>query len=165
MQSILYTSFTSPFGPMGIVRSEKGICRILFPEEHPFHDTLSILYPYSQIKESVSSFQEELRQLKRYFSWEKTRFHFPIDLNTSRFYRKVLIAVSKIPYGKTFSYKEIAEQVGNPGAARAVGSANAQNPIPIIIPCHRVVSQNGSLGGYGGSPERKYYLLKMEDAI
>ena len=165
MRPILYTSFTSPFGPMGIVRSEKGICRILFPEEHPFHDTLSILYPYSQIKESVSSFQEELRQLKRYFSGEKIRFHFPLDLNTSPFYHKVLMAVSKIPYGKTFPYKEIAGQVGNPGAARAVGSANAQNPIPIIIPCHRVITHDGSLGGYGGSLERKYYLLKMEGAI
>ena len=81
---------------MGIVRSEKGICRILFPEEHPFHDTLSILYPCSQIKESVSLFQEELRQLKRYFSGEKPKFHFPIDLNISRFYRNVLIAVRKI---------------------------------------------------------------------
>ena len=165
MQSILYTSFTSPFGTMAIARSEKGICRILFPEEHPFHKTLSTLYPHGQLKKNTSTFQEELRQLKRYFSGEKIRFHFPIDLNTAPFYYKTLMAVRKIPYGKTLSYKEIAEKVENPGAARAVGSANAQNPIPIIFPCHRVVSQNGSLGGYGGSPERKFYLLKMEGAI
>ena len=165
MQSILYTSFTSPFGTMAIARSEKGICRILFPEEHPFHETLSTLYPLRHLKKIKSSFQEELQQLKQYFSGEKTKFHFPIDLNTSPFYHKVLIAVSKIPYGKTLSYKEIAEKVENPGAARAVGSANAQNPIPIIIPCHRVIAHDGSLGGYGGSPERKYYLLKMEGAL
>ncbi len=88
-----------------------------------------------------------------------------LDLTMPPFYYEVLTEVHKIPYGETASYKNIAERVRNPGAVRAVGSANAQNPIPIIIPCHRVIAHDGSLGGYGGNLDKKYFLLRLEKAI
>ena len=88
-----------------------------------------------------------------------------LDLTMPPFYYEVLTEVHKIPYGETASYKNIAERVRNPGAVRAVGSANAQNPITIIIPCLRVIAHDGSLGGYGGNLDKKYFLLRLEKAI
>ena len=165
MRSIIYTKFDSPFGTMAIARTQKGICRVIFPEEKPFHKTLSTLYPNQTIVQNPDPFTKELSQLKQYFSGEKVQFEMTFDLTMPPFYSEVLTEVHKIPYGETASYKNIAERVRNPGAVRAVGSANAQNPIPIIIPCHRVIAHNGSLGGYGGNLDRKYFLLRLEGAI
>ena len=104
-------------------------------------------------------------ELRKYFSGELKTFSFPLDLQTTPFRRKVLEHVYKIPYGKTASYKEIAIQIGNPGAIRAVGGANANNPIPIVIPCHRVIAHDGSLGGFGGRLDLKMKLLQLEGAL
>ena len=101
-------------------------------------------------------------QISEYFSKRRKTFDIPLSLTGSEFQKKVWIALQSIPYGETRSYKQIAEIVGNENAARAVGMANNRNPIPIIIPCHRVIGGDGKLVGYGGGIERKEYLLKME---
>ena len=101
-------------------------------------------------------------QLDRYFTGGCCEFDFPYQLNGTEFQKKVWNALNKIPYGETRTYKEIAEMIGNPRAARAVGAANNKNPMHIIVPCHRVVGKNGDLVGYAAGLDRKAKLLEME---
>ena len=105
---------------------------------------------------------EAFRQLEEYFRGERKNFDLPLELHGTDFQRRVWQELLKIPYGETVSYKNIAERVGNPYAARAVGMANNKNPIPIIIPCHRVIGSNGKLVGYAGGLELKQKLLELE---
>ncbi len=101
-------------------------------------------------------------ELREYFGGRRSTFTFPIAPEGTAFERQVWDELAKIPYGKTRSYGEIAALLGRPGAARAVGAANGKNPIPIVVPCHRVVATGGKLGGYGGGPELKRQLLDLE---
>ena len=101
-------------------------------------------------------------QLKQYFQGDLKYFNLKTDFHISLFYKKALKAVGKIPYATTKSYKEIANNIGSPNGHRAVANANAKNPIPIVIPCHRVIKSNGELGGYGGGSKLKKDLLKFE---
>ena len=104
-------------------------------------------------------------QIREYFSKKRNIFDIAFEISLSPFYQKVLNEVIKIPYGEVRTYSDIASKAGNPNAYRATGTANAKNMIPIIIPCHRVVRNNGDLGGYGGGLKIKKYLLKMEGVI
>ncbi len=116
-------------------------------------------------RESVHSekiFLNVLDQLEAYFRGELNRFDLEFKLKGTVFQKKVWKELEKIEFGKTTSYGEIARRVGNPKAARAVGMANNKNPIPIIIPCHRVIGKNGSLTGFGGGLEIKQFLLELE---
>jgi methylated-DNA-[protein]-cysteine S-methyltransferase len=106
--------------------------------------------------------REAVRQLESYFAGELKEFSLPLEPSGTAFMKRVWAALCGIPYGNTASYKEIAEKVGAPKAARAVGLANNRNPIPIIIPCHRVIGANGSLTGYAGGLEMKKKLLDLE---
>ena len=103
-----------------------------------------------------------LKQLSQYFNGSRKQFELDLKLQISPFYQKVLNEVCKIPYGQTCSYKNIAEKIKNPRAYRAVASANATNPIPIVIPCHRVIQSNGELGKYGGGKGLKHSLIEKE---
>jgi methylated-DNA-[protein]-cysteine S-methyltransferase len=103
-------------------------------------------------------------QLAEYFAGERTEFDLPLDMRGTAFQRDVWTALRTIPYGSTASYGEIASQVGQPGAARAVGMANGRNPIAVIVPCHRVIGADGTLTGYGGGLPRKQWLLALEGA-
>ena len=162
---ITYTTLSSPFGRLGVARTQKGLCRLCFPEKIPQLPTiLQAQFPGETIQEERQSLQPVTEQLQAYFAKERKVFDLALDLHLPPFYKKVLKEVQKIPYGKTVSYKDIAQRLNNPLTVRAVGSANARNPIPIIIPCHRVVGRNGTLGGYGGGLERKVALLKLEGA-
>ena len=105
------------------------------------------------------------RQLAEYFAGERTEFDVPLRPTGAPFQLQVWAALLKIPYGETASYGEIAREIGHPTAFRAVGAANGQNPIAIIVPCHRVIGSNGSLTGYGGGLERKRWLLEHEGAM
>ncbi len=107
-------------------------------------------------------FTEVIRQLDEYFGGQRTEFDLPMNLVGTPFQRTVWAALRKIPYGETWSYGQLAERIGRPGAARAVGLANGRNPIGIIVPCHRVVGASGDLTGYGGGLERKQHLLDFE---
>jgi methylated-DNA-[protein]-cysteine S-methyltransferase len=108
------------------------------------------------------AFADAVEQLEAYFAGELTDFDIEMDMRGTEFQQRVWKALLTIPYGETRSYGEIAEQVGAPGAARAVGLANGHNPIAIIVPCHRVVGASGSLTGYGGGLDRKKTLLDLE---
>jgi len=106
------------------------------------------------------------RQLDQYFAGKRRAFEVPIDRRLSHGYRRtVLEALTEVPYGETVSYKDLAQRTGNPGASRAVGSAMATNPIPIVVPCHRVLRTGGALGGYGGGIDTKVWLLQLEGAL
>jgi methylated-DNA-[protein]-cysteine S-methyltransferase len=108
------------------------------------------------------AFSDVVKQLEEYFAGDRTEFDVALDLVGTAFQRRVWAALLTIPYGETRSYGEIAEQIGSPGAFRAVGLANGHNPIGIIVPCHRVIGANGSLTGYGGGLDRKRALLDLE---
>ena len=108
--------------------------------------------------------KETARQLKMYFDGNLTEFDIPLDPDGSAFQKKVWAAMSEIPYGTMWSYKQLAKKIGHPNAARAVGTANARCDVWIIIPCHRVISSSGSIGGYGGAPDIKRRLLDFEKA-
>jgi len=161
-KEIFYSEIDSPFGLLALAHTSKGICSVLFSEEKPFSDSLLKKFPNSKLRKENSDSSGCERQLKEYFYTDRIDFELNLDLNLPLFYRKTLNTVMTIPYGETASYKEIAIKSGNPTGARAVGNANAQNPIPIIIPCHRVIKHNGSIGGYGGKIERKIFLLEHE---
>jgi methylated-DNA-[protein]-cysteine S-methyltransferase len=109
-----------------------------------------------------AAFNDATEQLNAYFAGELTEFDLELDLRGSEFQRRVWQALRTIPYGETRSYGIIAEQIGAPGSARAVGLANGHNPIAIVVPCHRVIGANGSLTGYGGGLDRKRALLALE---
>ena len=149
-----------------MVKSKKGITHILFESQ--------ILYFRQIIRKRFKSIpilkdDDELtiasQELNQYFNRERSTFSVKIDLSLPPFYNKTLMVVKKIPYGQYSTYKEIAKKTGNEKAVRAVGTANAKNPIPIIIPCHRVLASNGGIGGYGGGLAIKNYLLKIEGAL
>jgi methylated-DNA-[protein]-cysteine S-methyltransferase len=112
--------------------------------------------------EDRGPFREALLQLDAYFAGERTAFSLPLAPEGSGFQLRVWRALEEIPYGQTWSYRQLADQVGRPGAARAVGSANARNPLSIVVPCHRVIGSAGALTGYGGGLARKRWLLDHE---
>ena len=107
---------------------------------------------------------EAARQLREYFAGTRTDFDLPLAPRGTEFQRSVWRQLQEIPYGATISYGELARRVGNPQASRAVGSANGKNPLPIVIPCHRVIAGNGTLGGFGGGLPTKQTLLALEQA-
>jgi len=152
---------------MFIAKTSKGICRIgLPPEDLQQHLTWLQNHFYDEeISRSSENLSKEIGELKLYFQGKLKQFTFSLDLKITPFRKLVLEEVRKIPYGKTASYKDISERIRSPRAVRAVGGANANNPIPIVIPCHRVISHNGSLGGYGGGLKLKQKLLKLEGAL
>ena len=123
---------------------------------------LRVVESCSKISERTGYFAEVAKQLDEYFAGKRTKFELNISPNGTEFQKKVWAELLKIPYGKTKSYQEIAETIGNPNAQRAVGSACNKNPILLIIPCHRVVSKFGKLTGFACGVDRKEQLLKLE---
>jgi methylated-DNA-[protein]-cysteine S-methyltransferase len=117
---------------------------------------------FPDVPPEPAGFRDVVDQLAAYFAGELTEFDIALDPSGSPFQRTVWMALRTIPYGQTRSYADIARQIGNPTASRAVGLANGRNPISIIVPCHRVIGANGSLTGYGGGLERKRALLDLE---
>jgi methylated-DNA-[protein]-cysteine S-methyltransferase len=153
----------SPVGKLRLLSSEKGLCYIGLSRQSDrcIKDFIKKWFPDATIRKGGAVNKEAARQIKAYFNGKLRKFTVKLDLRVKGFYGKVLQKVKAIPYGKTRTYGEIAAALGNPGAARAVGGANSSNPIPIIIPCHRVVAANG-LGGYGGGLNLKGTLLRLE---
>ncbi len=165
MATIYYTSIDSPFGAVFAACNTKGISDLrLLTCEDEF--TASIKLRYNRVVKEDNTFFKTLRErLISYFSGHKTGFgDIPVSPEGTYFDKDVWTALSKIPYGETRSYRWVAEFIGNPRVARAVGQSCGRNPIPIIIPCHRVIKTSGRLGGYsGGGKEVKMWLLKMEN--
>jgi len=115
-----------------------------------------------QLMENRKINENAARQLLQYFQRKRKQFSLPLDLEGTEFQKRVLKAVQEVPYGSTRSYKDIAERIGNPKAVRAVGNANRTNPLPILIPCHRIIGSDGSLTGFGGGIDLKRKLLEFE---
>jgi methylated-DNA-[protein]-cysteine S-methyltransferase len=156
----------TPVGPLMLAATSAGVVRIGFGQEERVLDELA-----SEVSPRVvhlpGRLDEVRRELEEYFAGRRRSFDVPVDRRLSRGYRRtVLEALSReVPYGQTVSYKELAERTGNPKASRAVGSAMATNPIPIVVPCHRVLRTGGTLGGYGGGLDTKVWLLRHEGAL
>jgi methylated-DNA-[protein]-cysteine S-methyltransferase len=144
--------FESELGPIHIICDEEGILGVEFGSETPKEG----------LKKSTDLIKKAVLQLNEYLIGERTKFDLPLKPEGTAFQKKVWEALCTIPYGQTRSYKEIAVQIGNEKACRAVGMANNRNPISIIIPCHRVIGADRSLVGYGGGLNIKVKLLNLE---
>jgi methylated-DNA-[protein]-cysteine S-methyltransferase len=156
-----HTVIESVVGPLTIV-AEDGQIRCLYMDlqrHRPDDDELGEPDPRGR---DAELFRAAADQLDSYFAGELTTFDLPLAPLGSEFQQRVWAALQEIPYGETESYGQLAERIGSPGAARAVGLANGKNPIGIVIPCHRVVGSDGSLTGYGGGLDRKRQLLDLE---
>ena len=160
---INYTIMPSPIGKLLLVKSSKGFNHIIFEHKiQQYEKNMSNSFPNQKIIKDKKALISEVDQLTEYFSGDRKKFDIELEVNMPPFYQKVINVVNKIPYGKYLSYEQVATKAGNPRAARAAGTANAMNTIPIIIPCHRVLAKHGKLGGYGGGIKIKKYLLKLE---
>ncbi len=149
---------TSPVGKLRLAASSRGLLSIDVGKSSTTHSSTP-KDPSAQRVLATTS-----KQLSEYFSGKRTTFSVPLDLRGTEFQIESWKALGRIPYGQTISYGEQAQSIGNPKACRAVGSANGKNPIPIIVPCHRVVSADGSLGGYALGLKMKKQLLQLEES-
>jgi methylated-DNA-[protein]-cysteine S-methyltransferase len=162
---VSYGQMMSPLGPLYLVVSDQGLCAI------HYHESEEGIVAWGQASDLVplpdsKTIEPFARQLNEYFAGEREVFDVPLDLSTaSPFAQRVLHATAEIPFGHLMTYKAIANEIGEPSATRAVGNALGSNPIPIIVPCHRVVRSDGSLGGYTGGTDIKRHLLMLEKAM
>ena len=160
---IEYTTFNSPIGKIYIAAVKEGIVKISFSTESPQElEKYCQKHLGARIREGSECTRYAKQQILKYLEGKSQYLDFPVIHLNSPFRKKVLEAERNIPYGETCSYGEVAKMVNNPRASRAVGSANAKNPLPLYFPCHRIISSNGSLGGYGGGLGVKQYLLDLE---
>ena len=156
MDRIFYTNMESPVGRLLLAGNPDGLRSVSF-ELSRRADA-----PPESWTEDKAAFPEVIRQLRAYFAAELKEFDLPLAMDGTTFQLRVWRALQEIPYGQTTSYGRLAAKLGNPQAMRAVGLANGRNPIPIIVPCHRVIGSDGSLTGFGGGLENKQKLLALE---
>lgn len=153
-------SIETTIGTLHLIASEKGLQCLLWEDPLP-KDLLR-----SSNKENIKKSEEILscteKQVREYLEGKRKTFDIPLDIQGTEFQKRVWQRLQKIPYGKTKSYKDIATELDDPKACRAVGTANGKNPVPIIIPCHRVISSDGSMGGFAWGLELKSKLLDIE---
>ncbi len=155
---LAYKKIESPVGKLTLVASDQGLVAVLWENDKPTRVRLAQLVE----KKSHSVLLEAERQLKEYFAGKRKSFSIPLDMRGTHFQRSVWEALLAIPFGETRTYGQLAQQLGNPQAARAVGAANGRNPISIIVPCHRVIGSSGKLTEFAGGLETKERLLDME---
>jgi methylated-DNA-[protein]-cysteine S-methyltransferase len=159
--SLLYKTMSSPVGELTLVANESALAAILWENDKP---TRVRLGPMREIA-SAPILNETEQQLNEYFAGTRTRFELALNFVGTEFQRKVWAALLTIPFGETRSYSDIALQIGNANAVRAVGAANGKNPISIVAPCHRVIGKSGDLTGFAGGVETKKILLDLERRI
>ena len=151
-----YCYLDTPIGELLLAGDDGALCLVGFPEGSMRRD------PEADWIYNEKPFAVARQQLTEYFAGERREFDLPLKLDGTEFQMSVLRALQQIPYGETTSYADIAERVGRPKAVRAVGAANGRNPIPIIVPCHRVIGSHGDLTGFGGGLDTKEALLRLE---
>jgi methylated-DNA-[protein]-cysteine S-methyltransferase len=151
-----HTVMDSPVGPLTLVSEDGVLCGLYMDEQR--HRPQEEIFGHRDDTRS----HDAIKQLEAYFAGELREFDVPLTMSGTEFQRRVWTELQGIPYGETISYGELAERLGQPTAARAVGLANGKNPISIIVPCHRVIGSTGNLTGYGGGLPRKRYLLDFE---
>jgi methylated-DNA-[protein]-cysteine S-methyltransferase len=161
---VAYRTLDTPVGTLLLAATSSGLVRVAYEREGLDEVLRSLAGRISpRILETPRRLDEVARQLEEYFDGRRTRFDVPIDLRLSAgFRRSVLSYLPAIGYGETASYQSVAAAVHNPKAVRAVGTACATNPLPVVIPCHRVIRSDGQIGAYLGGPEIKHQLLEME---
>lgn len=161
------TSFESKIGRIYVASTENGVCKISVPKESrkDFFDWLKRHFDIDSIIDNRSKNREVIDQLTRYFNGKLAKFTCPIDLIGTPFQTRVWKEISRIQYGTTSTYKHISRKVSVPRAFQAVGRATGRNPLPIIIPCHRILGSNGALVGYSCGVKTKELLLRLEGAI
>ncbi len=160
METLYCFRTPSPVGPLFLAASAKGLVRLEFEARMQKLNSET-----TQLQESKTAIAPYLRELKEYFAGERREFSFPLDLRGTGFQLACWHALLEIPYGKTRSYRDIAQTIGHAHAYRAVGMSNNRNPIAIVVPCHRVIASSGSLCGYGGGLDIKRRLLDLEQAV
>jgi len=165
---VAYATLDTRIGSIVVAATNKGLVRVVLPGE-PLDNVLMELA--ENVSPRVMAYPRRLdearRELEQYFEGQRPRFELPLDWRLSHpgFYRRVLRATAKVPFGEVITYTDAAERAGSPRAFRAAGSALGSNPIPIVVPCHRVVRAGGDIGNYGGGPELKRFLLELEHAL
>jgi methylated-DNA-[protein]-cysteine S-methyltransferase len=168
LADVSYAALDSPFGKLTAAVTERGLVRLAFPEE----DADAVLERLAarispRIVEAAGPPLDAIRrELDEYFAGRRRRFELPLDWTlVGPFGRRVLRAAVEIPYGGVLSYAQVAAEAGSPRGSRAAGNALGSNPIPIVVPCHRVLRSGGALGGYAGGLDRKRWLLELEGAM
>jgi methylated-DNA-[protein]-cysteine S-methyltransferase len=164
---VAYASMDSPFGSLLLAQTARGLVRVGLPNQDS--DTLLVdlaARVSPRVLEAPGELDPVRRELDLYFAGKLDRFDLPLDWRLSGGFRqRVLRAINRIPYGQTRSYTEMARKAGNERAVRAAGSACGSNPIPLVVPCHRVLRTGGALGGYGGGLPMKQALLELEGVL
>ena len=156
--SFAYKIMESPIGKLKLVASDKGLVAVLWENDRPSRVRLEELVEENRHPVLV----ETERQLGEYFAGKRKTFSVVLDVRGTPFQKDVWSALRAIPFGETRSYAQVAKQLGNPRATRAVGAANGRNPVSIIVPCHRVIGSTGKLTGFAGGLDTKAYLLNLE---
>ncbi len=162
---VAYATLDSPVGPLLVASTPRGLIRIAYVDYADQDAVLEQLATHvsPRILAAPRRLDEPRRELEEYFAGRRRHFDVPVDWRLTRgFARRVLQATSKIPFGATATYKQMATQAGSPRASRAAGNALGSNPIPIVVPCHRILHSGGGLGGYTGGLEKKRVLLGVE---
>jgi methylated-DNA-[protein]-cysteine S-methyltransferase len=165
---VAYATAETPIGDVVVAATERGLVRVALPGES-LDDVLTRLA--QEVSPRILAYPQRLdearRELDEYFEGNRQRFELPLDWRLSHpgFYRRVLRTTAKVPFGEVITYTDAAKRAGSPRAFRAAGTALGSNPIPIVVPCHRVVRSGGDLGNYGGGPELKRFLLEHEHAL
>jgi methylated-DNA-[protein]-cysteine S-methyltransferase len=162
---VAYATVDSPLGQLLVAATPRGLVRLSYGAEgEVLEDLAGRLSP--RILEAPARLDEVRRELDEYFDGRRSEFDLPIDWSLTRgFTGKVLRATARIDFGKTSTYAEVAGRAGSPRAVRAAGNALGANPIPVVVPCHRVLRTGGALGGYTGGVERKEFLLRLEGVL
>ena len=165
---VAYAGFDTPLGPGLVAATRRGLVRVALPNEQPDNVLERLANQVSpRILEWPTRLDEVRRELDEYFEGQRDRFDLALDWRLIRapFAKRVLHATARVPFGRTITYGEAATRAGNPSAQRAAGNALGSNPIPIVVPCHRVIRAGGAIGNYGGGPEMKRFLLQLEGAL
>jgi methylated-DNA-[protein]-cysteine S-methyltransferase len=165
---VAYTTADTPLGKTLVATTKRGLVKVSLPNYPPDEALERLAAEISpRILESRGELDEVLRELDEYFDRRRDHFDLKVDWSLAKapFMRGVLRQTARVPFGVTATYGEVAAKAGHPGAHRAAGTALGANPIPIVVPCHRVIRSGGVLGNYGGGPEMKEFLLRLEGAI
>lgn len=163
--SVTWSTMSTPFGPLLLAATDVGLVRIALPGEDQDAVLAALAARVGPVAHRPDALTAASRELEEYFAGARRTFDHPLDWRlTSGFRRTVLHRLRDVPFGTTQSYTRLAAAAGNPGAVRATGTACATNPLPIVVPCHRVVRSDGSIGRYGGGAAMKAALLAMESS-
>ncbi len=164
---VAYGTVDSPLGQLTVAATPRGLVRVAYPADDPDHVIEELAARVSpRVLEAPAYIDHVRRELDEYFDGRRTRFDLPLDWTLTRgFFRRVLQQTARIGYGELSTYSEVAARAGSPRAVRAAGNALGSNPMPVVVPCHRVLRSGGGLGGYTGGLEKKEFLLGLEGVL